>query len=98
MLDRLSYVRPAFRWEDKKRVGTVPNVADVSNPTSVRISVGMFEALGVESTHRPLVAGDPGPALEAGIERYLADSLVEIDPLRTWTVARGRLIASYHQY
>ena len=98
MFDRLTYVRPAFRWEVKQRVGRVPNVADISNPTSVRIAIGMFEALGVPSAQTVSKAGDPGPALEAGIEQLLADALGEIDPLRNWTVARGKLIAAYHQY
>jgi hypothetical protein len=85
--DPLDFIRPALRWERRKKGDLrilVPNVVDTGSAASIAIASTLYRSLGVPEVEAT-GALDAGRLLERGIAEYLRTALPALDP-RPWQV------------
>lgn len=79
-----------------------PNIADVDNVASLKISDHIFEALHigkiVQGKSSKIKEESLGKALEAAVEANLAEDLSHLKPSINWNVQRNSKISDFSQY
>ena len=81
--------------KNKLKWTEVPNCADGDSAESLRIAAGMLEELSIRRDSTVKVPPDPGGPLEEHVRDHLKETMGED---RLWSVDRGRIISSFHQY